>query len=198
MKLAIFWGRMCSEAWPRLDRANLRTTWEHSLNKLEPPLNLRGPTGVVSPTRCRQCHFSIQDRDCARSSADSICRHGAIQGSGAFQNAATLGARSSDSFCAASNACRSACSVKISGVMISLPNLVKPPPCELNPHLLPDEADWTTGHALSGADDLLRRGSGLERLLWWSGNSIDSAATRAKACDAIVLKSAAAFLEAGA
>jgi hypothetical protein len=82
--------------------------------------------------------------------------------------------------------------------MISLPTLVKPPPCEFNPHLLPDEADWTTGHALSGADDLLRRGSGLESLLWWSGNSIDSAATRAKACDAIVLKSAAAFVEAGA
>ena len=38
-------------------------------------------------------------------------------------------------------------------------------PRELNPHLLPDEADWTTGHALSGADDLLERGNGLERLL---------------------------------
>src|SRR5262245_59151452 len=36
---------------------------------------------------------------------------------------------------------------------------------ELDPHVFPDEVDWTTRHAFSGAYDLPRRGSGLEKLL---------------------------------
>ena len=36
---------------------------------------------------------------------------------------------------------------------------------ELDPHVFPDEVDWTTRHALSGAYDLPRRGRGLEKLL---------------------------------
>ena len=36
---------------------------------------------------------------------------------------------------------------------------------ELDPHLFPDEVDWTTRHAFSGAYDLPRRGCGLEKLL---------------------------------
>src|SRR5262245_34738268 len=36
---------------------------------------------------------------------------------------------------------------------------------ELDPHVFPDEVDWTTRHAFSGAYDLPRRGCGLEKLL---------------------------------
>ena len=35
---------------------------------------------------------------------------------------------------------------------------------ELDPHVFPDEVDWITRHAFSGADDLPRRGCGLEKL----------------------------------
>ena len=36
---------------------------------------------------------------------------------------------------------------------------------ELDPHVFPDEVDWTTRHAFSRAYDLPRRGCGLEKLL---------------------------------
>ena len=54
---------MCLEAWPQTGLSKSTDDLGTLLEQARKPLNLRGPTGVVSPTRYRQCHFSIEDRD---------------------------------------------------------------------------------------------------------------------------------------